>query len=120
MAEAENSCRFIRIKGNWDVGRFGRVIFLREILRLTLFAQDDDAGRIVIFSRESTTLRRPLPQAYIYFIASVKPLAIGDDQLFGELACRVRLQFRPQAGRVDYFRVARHPGLRRSDQLKLR
>jgi hypothetical protein len=65
------------MKGNWDVGRFGRVNFSREILRLTLFAQDDDAGRIVIFSRGSTTVRRPLLQAYIYFTAGVKPVTIG-------------------------------------------
>ena len=34
-------------------------------------------------------LRRPLVQAYINFTASVKPLALGDGQLFGEMASRV-------------------------------
>jgi hypothetical protein len=30
-----------------------------------------------------------LKQAYIYFIASVKPLVLGDGQLFSEMASRV-------------------------------
>ncbi len=31
MAEMENFCHRVRTKGNWDVGRFGRVKFLARI-----------------------------------------------------------------------------------------
>jgi hypothetical protein len=59
----ENSCHRVRIKGNWDVGRFGRVIFFARI----------NTAAPPAYAR----LTRPavhLKQAYIYFIASVKPI----------------------------------------------
>jgi hypothetical protein len=62
------------------------------------------------FWREPAMRRRPLMQgqvapqfilnqAYIYFIASVKPLALGDGQLFSEMASATRKEWR-QSGRL--------------------
>jgi hypothetical protein len=61
MAEEENSCHLVRTKGNWDVGRFGRLIFFAKTSKAAppaheaLAPQPHPEAGIYLFYRERQT-----------------------------------------------------------------